>query len=141
LGANVKVSRCVVAAGAVAAVLLAGCVTVNVPRVNPGSYPNYREMLVAQLELFPWDSDAPRDLVRRFNICGADVMLGYFTTYELERLDKYARGELHISEDELERISDDVDDRIGGEKELTEKIKQRCPDVIRDAEAHKKAHS
>lgn len=81
--------HCVVAAaGVVATMLLAGCVTVNGPRVKPGSYPNYREKAVAQMELFPWASDGPRDLVRRLNICAVDVYLGYYTTYELERIDK-----------------------------------------------------
>lgn len=98
-------------------------------------------MAVAQMELFPWGSDAPRDLVRRVNICAVDVILGYYTTYELERLDKYARGEEYISEEELKRLAADVEDRVGGEEELTGKMKQKCPDVVRDADAYKSAHS
>ena len=86
--------RTIAAAVVVASMLLVGCVTVNVPRVNPGSYPNDREMAVAQMHLVPWGGDTPQDLVRRLNICAVDVVLGYFTAYELERLDKYARGEL-----------------------------------------------
>lgn len=121
--------------------LLAACVTINVPRVNPGSYPNYREMAVAQMELMPWGSGAPRELISRFNICAVDVMLGYYTSYEIERLDKYARGELRISDEELKRIESDVEDRMGGEEEMIGQMRQKCPDVIQDAEAYKKAHS
>ena len=89
----------------------------------------------------PWGGDTPQDLVRRLNICAVDVVLGYFTAYELERLDKYARGELHISDEELKRIDADVVDRVGGHEELIGKMKQKCPDVVEDAEAYKTAHS
>ena len=134
--------RCVVAAaGAVAAVLLTGCVTVNAQRVTPGSYPNYREMAVAQMDLMPYYEGMPRDLVRRINICAANVVFTHYTTSELERLDKYARGELYLSDEEVENIHSVVEDRAGGVEKVFEEAKQRCPDVFRDAEAYRKANS
>jgi hypothetical protein len=116
-GEYVRVLRCARPVALAAAVALsAACVTINVPRVNPGSYPNYREMAVAQMDLLPWGSSAPRDLIRRVNVCAVDVILGYYTAYELERLDKYARGELHMSDEELKRLDSDVEDRVGGRR-------------------------
>jgi hypothetical protein len=122
-------------------VLLVGCVAVNVQRVSPGAYPNYREMAIAQMDLMPYYEEVPRDLVHRINICSADLVLGYYATYELERLDKYARGELHLSDDELEDLREIAKDRAGGHEELMEKAQQRCPDVFRDAEAYRKTRS
>lgn len=131
--------RCVVAA--VAAVLLTGCVTVNVQRVNPGSYPNYREMAIAQADLLPQYDGMPRDLVHRVNICAADVVFQHYTASEIERLDKYARGELYLSDEEVEDIHSDAEDRAGSVEKVFEEAKQRCPDVFRDAEAYRKANS
>jgi hypothetical protein len=122
-------------------VILAGCVTVNVQRVNPGSYPNYREMAIAQADLLPQYEGMPRDLVRRVNICTADVVFQHYTASEIERLDKYARGELYLSDEEVEDIHSGAEDRAGGVEKVFEEAKQRCPDVFRDAEAYRNANS
>ena len=130
-----------VVAGAVAAALTVGCVTVEVHRVIRGSYPNYREMAVAQMDLAPYYEGVPRDLVHRINIFAADVALRHYTPAEMERLDKYARGELHLSDEEVDEIHSDAEDRAGGVKKAYEEAKQKCPDVFRDAEAYRKANS
>jgi hypothetical protein len=120
------------------AVLLAACVTINVPRVTPGAYPNYREMLVAQLVLLPYG--APRDLVHKLSVCGADALLDNLTPNEAERLDKYARGEVKISDSELEDIDSDLRKRIGGGDGLERQMRDKCPEVVEEADAYKKAH-
>lgn len=131
--------RCVVAV--LAAAFVAGCVTVNVQRVNPGSYPNYREMAIAQQDLMPWFEGVPRELAHRINTCAADVVFRYYTAAEIDRLDKYARGELYLSDEEVEDIHSDAEDRAGGVEKAFEEAKQRCPDVFRDAAAYRKANS
>ena len=47
----------------------------------------------------------------------------------------------NFSDEELKRIDADVEDRVGGDEELLGKMKQKCPDVVEDAEAYKKARS
>lgn len=79
-------------------------------------------------------------MVHRINVCGVDILLGYFTINELDRLDKYASGGLHISDDELEHLGSVVEDRVGGEEVLYKKMEQKCPDVFRDAEDYRKTN-
>jgi hypothetical protein len=123
----------------VPALAIAACVTINVPKVTPGAYPNYREMLVAQLEAVPFN--APREFIHSYGICGADVMADNLTPAELDRLDRYARGELKISDSELKKIDDDLRSRIGGQGGLMSEMRERCPEVVKEAEAYKKAHA
>lgn len=116
---------------------ISGCITIQVPKVTPGNYPNYREMLVAQMEVLPFA--APKDLIRRFSICGADVTVDHLTPAELERLDRFARGELKLADSELKELDSDLRDRIGGEDGLGREMNERCPEVVKEADAYKKS--
>lgn len=142
-GSIVRGFRCfVAAAGLAATMLLAGCATTgNVQRVSPGSYSNYREMAIKQMNLMPYYEGMPQDLVHRINTCAADVVFRHYTAAELERLDSYARGQLYLSDKEVEDIHSDAEDRAGGVEKVFEEAKQRCPDVFRDAQAYRKANS
>lgn len=120
--------------------IVSGCVTINVPKVNPGSYPNFREMAVAQMELLPY-GNIPKDFVRSFNICAVDVMLTHYTSAELVRLDQYARGEVRISDAELKHLEGEIEDRMGGEDGLMRDMKARCPEVLEQAAKYKQANS
>jgi hypothetical protein len=84
---------------------------------------------------------APKEMVRRFSICGADVMVDNLTPTELNRLDQYARGELKLSKEELKRIDSNLTERTGGEDGLRREMSKRCPEVVKEVDAYKKAHS
>ena len=74
------------------------------------------------------------DAVRnRFAECGADFILSGIAPLDRINLDRYARGEVALSTEELQRI-DYVENQLHGTQPLTqgglERLQPYCPDDI-----------
>ena len=116
--------------------VLDGCAT----KGGSGShnrYPNYRAMTAAQMDLKPW-GDLPPELADQVGACAADVGLQDFSKTELERLDRYARGEVDIPAGELKKINARISDRVGNPQALKSEMELRCPTVVRAARQYKR---
>jgi hypothetical protein len=104
------------------ALLLAGCA----PRVEPdlhampqGKYADYRAVLVEAGRATQMAEGTPDAVRSRFAECGADFILSGIAPLDRINLDHYARGELAMSTEELQRI-DYVENTLHGTQPLTQ---------------------
>jgi S1-C subfamily serine protease len=119
---------------AVIAIALFGCVTVEIPKVAPGRYSNHREMAYSMSQNLNWPG-VPIDLQRELQKCAVDTSYSLYTPQEIALLDKWARGERQITDEEFWAIDEAVNERSGGEKGIERALRATCPDTIRKAEA------
>jgi len=119
------------------ALVLMGCAPVDPgPQLHSmpaGKYADYRAVLVEAGRATEMKSGTPEDVRNRFAECGADYILSGVAPLDRMRLDQYARGELAMSREELQRI-DYVENQLHGSQPLTQggldRLKHQCPDDI-----------
>jgi hypothetical protein len=99
----------------------------------PGKYADYRAVLIEAgraAKMAPGTPDAVRN---RFAECGSDYILSGIAPLDRINLDRYARGEIALSTEELQRI-DYVENKVHGAQPLTqgglERLEPWCKDDI-----------
>ena len=112
------------------AIALVSCVSIEIPKVTPGRYSNHREMAYSLSQNLNWPG-APIELQREMQKCIVDTAYSLYTPQDIARLDKWARGEQQITEEEFWAIDKAVNERAGGEKGAERAMRATCPDTIK----------
>jgi hypothetical protein len=119
------------------ALALAGCVAreagPELYSMPAGRYADYRAVLVEAGRGTKMAEGTPDTVRNRFAECSADFILSGIAPLDRIMLDKYARGELALGGEELNRI-DWVESLLHGEQPLTEggldRLEPWCPGDI-----------
>lgn len=123
-------------AALVAASALSACVAIAPPVVQKGRFSNHREMAYSMSQNLSWPG-VPTELQREMRTCMVDAAYSVYTPDEVARLDRYARGEQHLTADEFRRIDRAVAERVGGEQAVKALLERTCPEVMQKAAAFK----
>jgi hypothetical protein len=116
--------------------LLAGCaprVEPDLHSMPPGKYADYRAVLIEAGRATKMAEGTPDSVRNRFAECGSDYILSGIAPLDQINLDRYARGEIALSTEELQRI-DYVENMLHGAQPLTqgglERLEPWCKDDI-----------
>ncbi len=105
------------------AVMLAGCASRDIEpamqAMPAGKYADYRAVLVEAALAAPMASGTPDPVKKSFAECSADFILSGIAPLDRMTLDRYARGELAVTVEELDRI-DRVERILHGDQPLTQ---------------------
>lgn len=105
------------------AVMLAGCATRDadpaMQSMPAGKYADYRAVLVEAASAAPMASGTPETVKKSFAECSADYILSGIAPLDRMTLDRYARGEVAMPAEELDRI-DYVERVLHGDQPLTQ---------------------
>jgi hypothetical protein len=120
-----------------AALALAGCAPRDAgPQMQsmpPGKYADYRAFLIEAGSGVTMAAGTPDTVRRRFAECSADFILSGMAPLDRMMLDQYARGELAVTAEELDRI-DRVERILHGDQPLTqgglERLAPFCPNDV-----------
>ena len=124
------------------ALLLAGCAPRIEPEMHampPGRYADYRAVLMEAGRGTKMAEGTPDAVRNRFAECGSDYILSGIAPLDRINLDRYARGEVAMSTEELQRI-DYVENTLHGSQPLTQGgLDRLAPFCKDDIPAFKKA--
>ena len=119
-----------------AALLLVGCVSQAEPELHAmpaGKYADYRAFLIEAGRGTRMAAGTPDAVRQRFAECASDFILTGIAPLDRTMLDRYARGELAMPAEELDRI-DRVERILHGDQPLTqgglERLAPFCADDI-----------
>lgn len=115
--------------------LLGGCVSAsNLPmRVDAGKYPDYHALIADLVSKRVAGQPAPEGLEARLEKCWADDSISAFTPDELDSLDRFARGERDLTDNQLNEINAKVDARRatqGRAQDGFDRVVATCPQDI-----------
>jgi len=120
----------------VCAGLLRGCapaVESDLHAMPPGKYADYRAVLLEAGRATKMAEGTPDTVRNRFAECGSDFILSGIAPLDRINLDRYARGEVAMSTEELQRIAY-VENQLHGAQPLTqgglERLDPFCPNDI-----------
>ena len=118
-----------------AALLLAGCFTIQAPVPQKGQYTNCREFAYSQMKMFSWQG-VPAKTQDQMRTCMVDAIYPNYTPAEVDRLNAYARGENQMSAGELQTMDREIGERMGGPKGAAAALMTICPDTIREMQKY-----